>query len=99
MPDPRVITISGSHSGVGKTYLATLLIRSLPGFAAIKVTQDDLLVFVTDEEAEIMRPGKKHRPDETGRGQGSDMDTRRERDLSTPSRLRLIWSINRALRA
>jgi len=58
MPHPRVITISGSHSGVGKTYLATLLIRSLPGFAAIKVTPDDLLVFVTDDEAEIMRPGK-----------------------------------------
>ncbi len=58
MPHPRVITISGSHSGVGKTYLATLLIRSLPGFAAIKVTHDDLLVFVTDDEAEIMRPGK-----------------------------------------
>ena len=55
---PRVITISGSHSGVGKTYLATLLIRSLPGFAAIKVTHDDLLVCVTDDEAEIMRPGK-----------------------------------------
>jgi molybdopterin-guanine dinucleotide biosynthesis protein len=55
---PRVITISGSHSGVGKTYLATLLIRSLPGFAAIKVTHDDLLVSVTDDEAEIMRPGK-----------------------------------------
>jgi hypothetical protein len=55
---PRVITISGSHSGAGKTYLATLLLRSLPGFAAIKVTHDDLLVFVTDDEAEIMRPGK-----------------------------------------
>jgi molybdopterin-guanine dinucleotide biosynthesis protein len=58
MPHPRVITISGSHSGVGKTYLATLLIRNLPGFAAIKVTSDDLLVCVTDDEAEIMRPGK-----------------------------------------
>lgn len=55
---PRVITISGSHSGVGKTYLATLLIRSLPGFAAIKVTHDDLLVCVTDDEAEILTPGK-----------------------------------------
>jgi molybdopterin-guanine dinucleotide biosynthesis protein len=55
---PRVITISGPHSGVGKTYLATLLIRSLPGFAAIKVTKDDLLVSVTDDEAEILTPGK-----------------------------------------
>jgi molybdopterin-guanine dinucleotide biosynthesis protein len=55
---PRVITISGSHSGVGKTYLATLLIRHLPGFAAIKVTHDDLLVSVTDDEAEILTPGK-----------------------------------------
>ncbi len=55
---PRVITISGSHSGVGKTYLATLLSRSLPGYAAIKVTHDDLLVCVTDDEAEILTPGK-----------------------------------------
>ncbi|MGC2422943.1 MAG: hypothetical protein WA666_01155 [Nitrospirota bacterium] len=55
---PRVITISGSHSGVGKTYLATLLIRNLPGFAAMKVIHDDLLVCVTDDEAEIMTPGK-----------------------------------------
>ncbi len=58
---PRIITVSGSHSGVGKTLLATLLIKILPGFAAIKVSHADLMVFVTDDMAEIMREGKDTR--------------------------------------
>ncbi len=58
---PRIITVSGSHSGVGKTLLATLLIKILPGFAAIKISHADLMVFVTDDLAEIMREGKDTR--------------------------------------
>ncbi len=58
MPTLRIITVSGSHSGVGKTLLATLLIKILPGFAAIKLSHADLMVFVTDDMDEIMREGK-----------------------------------------
>lgn len=56
-PTLRIITVSGAHGGVGKTLLATLLIKLLPGFAAIKVSHADLMVSVTDDMVEIMREG------------------------------------------
>jgi len=45
-------------SGTGKTSLACALLPHLPRFAAIKVTIQDLGTKVTDEEGEIMVPGK-----------------------------------------
>ena len=53
-----IITISGSHSGVGKTTLAALIISRLPGFAAVKVSPSDLFTSVTDEPNVISEPGK-----------------------------------------
>jgi len=54
----RIITVSGARSGVGKTTLALLLIRKLPGYAAIKVTISDLFTSVTDDPATISEEGK-----------------------------------------
>ena len=34
----NIITVSGSHSGVGKTYLATKILKKLKGWSALKVT-------------------------------------------------------------
>ena len=54
----KVITVSGAHKGVGKTLLTELLLRNLTGFAAIKITMTDLQTSVTDDEEEVMIPGK-----------------------------------------
>lgn len=54
----KTITVSGAHKGVGKTVLTELLLRHLPGFAAIKITVDDLYASVSDDEKEIMIQGK-----------------------------------------
>jgi molybdopterin-guanine dinucleotide biosynthesis protein len=54
----RIITVSGSRSGVGKTTLAVLLIARLQGYAAIKVTTTDLFVSVTDDPEKISAEGK-----------------------------------------
>ncbi len=54
----HIITVSGSHSGVGKTTLAVLIIARLAGYAAIKVTVTDLFVSVTDDPARIGVEGK-----------------------------------------
>jgi molybdopterin-guanine dinucleotide biosynthesis protein len=51
-----IITVSGSHKGVGKTALAEILLRKLPGFSAIKITITDDIFAVTDEERDIMSP-------------------------------------------
>ena len=52
----RIVTVSGSQSGVGKTSLAEIVLRSLSDFAAIKVTITDKAGMVTDDEREIMVP-------------------------------------------
>jgi Ni2+-binding GTPase involved in maturation of urease and hydrogenase len=54
----KVVTVSGAHKGVGKTALTELLLQRLPGFAAIKITINDLYTSVSDEEKEIMVDGK-----------------------------------------
>ena len=54
----KVITVSGAHKGVGKTLLSEILLRSLKGFAAIKVTMTDLHTSVTDDEEEVIISGK-----------------------------------------
>jgi len=56
--DMRVVTVSGAHKGVGKTILAELLLNTLPGFAAIKITMSSVYTSVSDKEEEIMVPEK-----------------------------------------
>jgi len=54
----RIITIAGTHSGVGKTALAVLLLGRLKGYAAIKVSKSDFMVSVTDRKEVIEERGK-----------------------------------------
>lgn len=65
----RVITVSGLHSGIGKTLLAEHLISLLPGCAAIKITISDNITRVTVDKALIMVEGKDtHRLKKSGAG-------------------------------
>ncbi len=56
-----IITVSGLHSGVGKTSLCSLLLGRLDGFAAIKVSTGGMYASVTDEEDTIREEGKDTR--------------------------------------
>ncbi|MBI5694289.1 MAG: hypothetical protein HZC51_00920 [Nitrospirae bacterium] len=54
----RIITVSGSHSGVGKTTLALLLLARLSGYGAVKVSMTDFFTSVTDDPDKVCVPGK-----------------------------------------
>jgi molybdopterin-guanine dinucleotide biosynthesis protein len=54
----KIIVVSGAVSGTGKTSLACALLPLLPNFGAIKITIQDLGTKVTDQDEEIMVPGK-----------------------------------------
>lgn len=54
----RIITVSGSHSGVGKTTLAVLILSQLTGFGAVKVSTTEFFTSVTDDPDTIAEPGK-----------------------------------------
>jgi molybdopterin-guanine dinucleotide biosynthesis protein len=54
----KIISITGAHSGVGKTSLGALLLREIEGFSAIKVTKTELFTSITTEEDIISEKGK-----------------------------------------
>ncbi|MCK5187969.1 MAG: hypothetical protein KAR43_12635 [Deltaproteobacteria bacterium] len=54
--DMKVVTVSGAQKGVGKTALAEILLKNLPGFAAIKITMTDLYTSVSEDNEDIMIP-------------------------------------------
>ncbi|MCK5009942.1 MAG: hypothetical protein KAS98_05615, partial [Deltaproteobacteria bacterium] len=54
--DMKVVTVSGAQKGVGKTALAEILLKNLPGFAAIKITMTDLYTSVSEDDEDIMIP-------------------------------------------
>ncbi len=54
----RIISVAGAHSGVGKTSLCTLLLKTLKGFGAIKYTRTSLYTSVTDDEELITQKDK-----------------------------------------
>ena len=54
----KIITVSGSHSGIGKTLLAEYLLSLLQDFAAIKVSIEDFFTAVSCDDVTIMVPGK-----------------------------------------
>lgn len=56
--DQKIITVSGLYSGIGKTELCAYIVSLLPGCAAIKVTINDHVTEVLDDEASIMVAGK-----------------------------------------
>ena len=54
----KIITVSGSHSGIGKTLLAEYLLTLLQDFCAIKISIEDFFTAVSCDDATIMVPGK-----------------------------------------
>jgi molybdopterin-guanine dinucleotide biosynthesis protein len=61
MPDHdglKIIAVTGAHSGVGKTTLSSILLKSLRGFGAIKFTKTPLYTSLIDDEAVIKQKGK-----------------------------------------
>jgi hypothetical protein len=54
----KIMTVSGSHSGIGKTLLAEYLLSLLQDFAAIKISIEDFFTAVSCDDATIMVPGK-----------------------------------------
>ncbi|MCX5894963.1 MAG: hypothetical protein NTZ51_03895 [Proteobacteria bacterium] len=58
LTDKILITVSGSHSGIGKTLLAEYILSLVRDFAAIKITIEDMFTAVSSDEKTIMVPGK-----------------------------------------
>lgn len=61
MPDQKgftIISVTGAHSGSGKTSLSALLLKHLIGFGAIKFTKTDLYTSVTDDASLILEQDK-----------------------------------------
>lgn len=58
LQDKTVLTVSGSHSDIGKTLLAESILSLVRDFAAIKITMEDFFTAVTFDAASIMVPGK-----------------------------------------
>ena len=58
LTDKKIIAVSGSHSGIGKTLLAEYLLSLLQDFAAIKISIEDFFTAVSCDDATIMVPGK-----------------------------------------
>jgi len=54
----RIFTVSGAHGGVGKTTLASMIIRRLGPCAAIKVSTTAMYATVTDDLSVVMEDGK-----------------------------------------
>jgi molybdopterin-guanine dinucleotide biosynthesis protein len=55
---PVIIGIGGSHSGAGKTSVATLILKSFHEWGAIKYTKTSLYASIVDDLAVISEEGK-----------------------------------------
>lgn len=58
---PIIIGIGGAHSGAGKTTYASLLLKRLKGWGAIKYTKTSLYSSVTDDIGVLSEEGKDTR--------------------------------------
>jgi hypothetical protein len=54
LTNKTVITVSGSHKGVGKTALSEILLATLPHFTAIKITMTSTDVGLFEDEEHLM---------------------------------------------
>jgi molybdopterin-guanine dinucleotide biosynthesis protein len=54
----KKISVTGAHSSVGKTSLASVILNSIAGFGAIKFTRTSLYLSVTDDPGEILQKSK-----------------------------------------
>ena len=55
---PLIIGIGGSHSGAGKTSVASLILKTFKGWGAIKYTKTSLYCSIVDDLAVISEEGK-----------------------------------------
>ncbi len=58
---PFIIGIGGNYSGSGKTTFASLILRRLPGWGAIKYSKTEMYCSLTDELEVLMEDGKDTR--------------------------------------
>jgi uridine kinase len=58
---PVIIGIGGGHSGVGKTSVASLILRSFTGWGAIKYTKTSLYASIIDDLEVLSEEGKDTR--------------------------------------
>jgi molybdopterin-guanine dinucleotide biosynthesis protein len=54
----KIISVTGAHSGVGKTSLCSILLNNLKGFGAIKFTRTELYSSVIDDPEIIAEKNK-----------------------------------------
>jgi len=54
----KIIIISGLYSGIGKTMLFEYIVASVPAMAAIKITINDSITEVSEDDFSIMVEGK-----------------------------------------
>ena len=55
---PKIISVTGAHSMVGKTTLCSILINEFRGFGAIKFTKTPLYASLTDDIKILNQKGK-----------------------------------------
>jgi molybdopterin-guanine dinucleotide biosynthesis protein len=55
---PVIIGIGGAHSGAGKTTIASLILKRLKGWGAIKYTKNSLYCSITDDLKILSEKGK-----------------------------------------
>jgi molybdopterin-guanine dinucleotide biosynthesis protein len=58
---PIIIGVCGSYSGVGKTFIASYLLKNLQGWGAIKYTKTNLYSTIIDDENVLLEEGKDTR--------------------------------------
>ena len=54
----KIITVTGAHSGIGKTTLCSILLKELCGFGAIKFTKTALYASLVDDTIILKQEGK-----------------------------------------
>ena len=54
----KIITVSGLYSGIGKTTLSECIVAIVPAIAAIKITINDYITEVSEDDSSIMVEGK-----------------------------------------
>ena len=55
---PKIISVTGAYSGVGKTTVCSILLKNLKGFGAVKFTKANLYVSLIDDINILGQKGK-----------------------------------------
>ncbi|MBI5675999.1 MAG: hypothetical protein HZC48_09285 [Nitrospirae bacterium] len=55
---PSIISVTGSHSNVGKTTLCSILLNELKGFGAVKFTKTEMYTSIIDDLEILNQKGK-----------------------------------------